>query len=92
MINIPRVKLEGFLRRNLGGRYFGIMFRKNDGSLRILNARLGIKPSGNGRKTIGKDTDSYMVVWSTNDQGYRAVNLNTVIRVTMNGNSYLPCR
>jgi hypothetical protein len=92
IIYVPRVKLEGFLRRNSKGRYFGIMFRKQDGSLRTLNARLGIRPSGNGRKTIGKDSDPYLVVYSNNDQGYRAVNLNTVLRVTMNGNSYLPSR
>jgi hypothetical protein len=83
--HVPRVKLEGFLRRNSKGRYFGIMFRKNDGSLRTLNARLGIRPSGNGRKTIGKDTDPYLVVYSNNDQGYRAVNLNTVYTFTMGG-------
>jgi hypothetical protein len=89
---VPRVKLEGFLRRNSQGRYFGILFRKLNGELRTLNARLGIRPSGNGRKTIGKDSDPYLVVYSNNDQGYRAVNLNTVLRVTMNGNSYLPSR
>jgi hypothetical protein len=85
---IPKVKVESFLRRNLKGRYFGITFRKQNGELRTLNARLGITPSGNGRKTIGKDSDPYMVVWSNNDQGYRAVNLNTVLSFTMGGSFY----
>jgi hypothetical protein len=84
-ITIPKVKVENFLRRNLKGRYFGITFRKQNGELRTLNARLGIRPSGNGRKTIGKDSDPYLVVYSNNDQGYRAVNLNTVYEITMGG-------
>lgn len=87
-ITIPRVKVESFLRRNLKGRYFGITFRKQNGEIRTLNARLGIKPSGNGRKTVGKVTDPYLVVWSNNDQGYRAVNLNTIYEFTMDGNRY----
>jgi hypothetical protein len=46
------------------------------------------EPSGNGRKTVGKVTDPYLVVFSNNDQGYRAVNLNTVYNFTMDGKKY----
>lgn len=88
MASVPRVKLESFLRNNNKGRYFGVTFRKKDGTYRTLNARLGIRPSGNGRKTIGKDTDPYLVVYSNNDKGFRAVNLETVVNFTMDGKRY----
>ncbi len=89
---VESVKVESFLRRSLKGRYFGIGFYKNDGSYRVLNARLGIKSNGSGRKTIGRPSDPYLVVYSNNDQGYRAVNLKRVAWFTMNGERYRVAR
>jgi hypothetical protein len=53
-----------------------------------MNARLGIKPVKNGRKTVGTVDQPYLVVFSTNDQGYRAVNLDTLLTITMGGTLY----
>ena len=92
MNEVQAVKVESFLLRSLKGRYFGIGFYKNDGSYRVLNARLGIKSNGNGRKTIGRPSDPYLVVYSNNDQGYRAVNLNRVKWFTMDGERYFVTR
>lgn len=85
---VSRVKVEGLLRRESKGQFFGVKFFKKDGSLRVMNARLGIKSSGNGRKTVGTADQPYLVVWSTNDQGFRAVNLNTLVTITMGGVLY----
>jgi len=94
MINYPsikyvsKVKVEGLLRQQSKGQFFGLRFIKKDGSLRVMNARLGIKPVRNGRKTVGTVDQPYLVVFSTNDQGYRAVNLETLLTITMGGTLY----
>lgn len=94
MINYPRikyvskVKVEGLLRQQNKGQFFGLRFIKKDGSLRVMNARLGIKPVRNGRKTVGTADQPYLVVFSTNDLGYRAVNLETLLTITMGGTLY----
>ena len=85
---LARVKVETFLRTQNKGQYFGISFVKKDGSFRVLNARLGIKSGRNGRKTVGTADQPYLVVYSTNDQGYRAVNLNTVTAITLGGDLF----
>lgn len=85
---LARVKVENFLKTYNKGQYFGISFVKKNGEFRVLNARLGIKSGGNGRKTVGTADQPYLVVWSNNDQGYRAVNLETVSTITMGGDLY----
>jgi len=85
---VSRFKVEGLLRQQSRGQFFGVRFIKKDGSLRVMNARLGIKPVGNGRKTVGTADQPYLVVFSTNDQGFRAVNLATLLTITMGGTLY----
>ena len=92
VVIISKAKVENFLRTKNKGQYFGITFRKASGEVRTLNARLGIKGSGSGKATIGKLNDPYLVVWSNNDKGFRAVNLNTVFSFTMGGKVYYTTR
>jgi hypothetical protein len=82
---IAKAKVFNWLKTQNKGRYFGITFRKKNGEVRTLNARLGIKSAAGGYQKVGRLDDPYLVVWSNNDRGYRAVNLNTVYFFTMDG-------
>ena len=87
-MNINRTKIESFMR-SLRGRAAGVTFIKKDGTVRTMNARLGVvKYLKGGRKTVGKFGDPYLTVWSFNDQAYRTVNLLSVYKVNANGETY----
>lgn len=85
---VSRVKVEGLLNRQNKGQFFGVRFIKKDGSLRVMNARLGIRTGRDGEKKVGTTDQPYLVVWSRNDKAFRAVNLNTLLTVTMGKTLY----
>lgn len=79
---LQRVHLERYLR-SLEGRFVGIDFVKQDGSLRKLNGRLGVRQYA---KTDAPATTAaldlpYVVLYDVQQGGYRAVNLATVSAV-----------
>jgi hypothetical protein len=53
-----------------------------------MNARLGIRTGRDGEKKVGTTDQPYLVVWSRNDKAFRAVNLNTLLTVTMGKTLY----
>jgi hypothetical protein len=66
------------------GRRFEITFIKKDGTRRTMHARLGVSKGVTG-KGMSYDPAKYglMTVWDTSAQGYRQVNLNTVIQLRL---------
>ena len=88
MTTINRTKIDSFMR-SLRGRAAGVTFIKKDGTIRTMNARLGVvKYLKGGRKTVGTFKDSYLTVWSFNDQAYRTVNLASVFKVNADGQTF----
>lgn len=63
----------------VGGKFFTVEFIKQDGSLREMNCRLGVKKHlKGGTKTL---TDNYICVYDVKSNGYRAVDPEKVISV-----------
>ena len=62
------------------GKYFSVVFTKKDNSIRRMTARIGVKK---GVKGVGMKYDpadhGMMVVWDAGVQGFRMVNLSTII-------------
>jgi len=66
------------------GRFVSVTFRKRDGSLRVMNGRLGVKRYlKGGVSTLNPDT--YITLYDTASKGYRAVNRATIQSVTLGG-------
>ena len=64
------------------GRFVTVEFYKKDGSLRILNGRLGVtKHLKGGVSTL--DPDKYITIYDLVNKGYRAVNRSTIRSVTV---------
>ena len=69
------------------GKFFTIKFIKKNGMLRELNGRLGVKKHLKGG-SLGYDpkTFNYIIVFDVVNEGYRTVNVDTVIELTCNKN------
>lgn len=71
------------------GRIFNVQFVKEDGSLRKMNARLGVtKYLRGGQLKYNPSDKNYLIVFSMGDKDYRTVNLETAVRIKCNGNEY----
>ena len=69
------------------GKFFTVCFTKKDGSLRTLNGRLGVtKHLKGGKCTV--DKEQYLVVYDVHASGYRAVNVDTIQSVSVDGIMY----
>lgn len=65
---------------NSNGKIFTVTFIKKDGSLRVLNGRLGVtKHLKGGLSTL--NPLEYITVYDLQSKGYRAINRSTIIDV-----------
>jgi hypothetical protein len=70
----------------LGNKIFTATFRKKDGSLRVMNCRLGVKKHlKGGQKSYNDDDFNYLTVFDLNKKAYRTINLNTLEQIKANG-------
>jgi hypothetical protein len=70
--------------RNSGGKFFTVVFKRNDGTVRRLNGRIGVTKyakSGVTRDELRR----YFVVYDVKNQAYRNVNKEAVISITCEG-------
>ena len=89
MITINRLKL-GSLLDKCSGKFVSITFYKKDGTQRRMVGRFGVKKHlRGGVNRVVNDSNSYVTIYDTESEGYRTVNLDTVIRLRANGNDYL---
>jgi hypothetical protein len=70
--------------RATAGKFFTVSFVKKDGSLRVMNCRLGVKKHLKGGVS-NLDASQYLTVYDMQAEGYRAVNLATIVSVTVGG-------
>jgi len=74
--------LASFIDLN-SNKFMTITFLKNDGSLRVINGRLGVtKYLVGGKKTTG---DNYITIYSLADKGYRNINKANILSVKTAG-------
>ena len=70
----------------LGNKIFTATFRKKDGSLRVMNCRLGVKKHlKGGQKSYNDDDFNYLTVFDLNKKAYRTININTLKQIKANG-------
>ena len=76
--SLHRVNVKTLIAR-LQGRFVGVDFVKQDGSVRKLNGRLGVHTYlRGGINTVESDSRPYLTVFDLKKMEYRAVNLATL--------------
>lgn len=71
------------------GKIFHITFVKKDGTIRSFNARFGVKSHLNGGQLkYNAAAKGNLIVFSMNDNGYRTINVDNILRVKSKGNVY----
>lgn len=71
-------KVERILNSN--GKIFTVTFVKKDGSIRVLNGRLGVtKHLKGGDCTLNKE--KFIIVYDLKSEGYRAIDKESILDV-----------
>lgn len=66
------------------GKFISVSFHKKDGTLRVMNCRTGvIKHLKGGQCTLNRD--QYLIVYDLIKKGYRAINKESIVSVTIGG-------
>ena len=66
------------------GKFVTVTFKKKDGELRKMNCRLGVtKHLKGGTSTV--DHDRYLVVYDMQSKGYRCINKDTIVSLSLGG-------
>jgi hypothetical protein len=74
--------MSNFIDRilNSNGKIFTVTFTKKDGSLRVMNCRLGVtKYLKGGISTL--NPDKFITVYDLQSEGYRAINKDAILNV-----------
>lgn len=68
------------------GKIFWVEFKKKDGTMRQMRARLGVKKYLKGGKLAYDPlAKSLISVFDVNKEEYRMINLNTLTKLSING-------
>jgi hypothetical protein len=68
------------------GKFFTVKFIKKDGTLRKMTCRTGVSKGITGKGLAFEPKEKGLkVVWSTDAEGYRMINLAQVTEITFNG-------
>ena len=74
--------MNNFIDRilNSNGKIFTVEFTKKDGTIRIMNCRLGVtKYLKGGSSTL--DPNKFITVYDMQSKGYRAINKDAILTV-----------
>jgi hypothetical protein len=67
------------------GKFFTVKFIKKDGTLRRMTCRTGVSKGVTGKGLAFEPKEKGLkVVWSTDAEGYRMINLASVTEITFN--------
>ena len=75
--------MSNFIDRilNSNGKIFTVKFTKKDGTIRVMNCRLGVtKHLKGGVSTL--NPDKYITVYDMQAKGYRAISKNDILSIT----------
>ena len=68
------------------GKFVTVTFIKKDGSERKMNCRIGVKKHlRGGACTV--NTDKYLIVYDVQSKGYRSIDKDAIIALSINGES-----
>jgi hypothetical protein len=65
-------------------KFITVTFVKKDGAVRKINGRMNVKKYLQGGSTT-VDRDKFLILYSVQDKGYRAVNKDSILSVAIDG-------
>lgn len=84
MLTITEVK------QRAKGHFFSVEFVKKDGTLRKMCCRLGVKKYlHNGKLKYNPEEQGYLVVWDRSKKDYRNVNIHTIKKLKIGGQTWV---
>lgn len=85
-VNIKEVNQ---FKETVSDKFFTVEFIKKDGTIRQMNARLGVTKHLQGGELKYSPNDlGYVTVYDVKTKGYRTINLNTLTSLKVNGITY----
>ena len=79
---ISRTKVQHEVLDRVGNKFIGVTFTKKDGSTRKLNGRFKVtKYLKGGTNRVVSNSNSYLSIYDVKSEGYRTINLDTVIEI-----------
>jgi len=79
---------EALIRKNQG-KIFSVKFKKKDGTIRDMTARLGVTSHLRGGTDSTEHLDYLVNVFDMKIQQYRKINLNNLIEMKSEGETYV---
>ena len=74
------------IRQLVGNKFFTVEFIKKDGTIRVMNCKLGVtKHLQGGEMKHNPEALNHLVVYDMQSKGYRTINLNTLLKVKFEG-------
>tara|TARA_R100001530_G_scaffold132292_1_gene104599 strand:+ start:21414 stop:21686 length:273 start_codon:yes stop_codon:yes gene_type:complete len=68
------------------GKFFGVTFRKANGSIRFMNCRIGVQKHTNGKGLkYNPKKKGNIIVWDTQQKGYRTIKLSSIKSIRFEG-------
>lgn len=86
-MQISKFKANELIQKT-NGKIFSVSFIKKDGSHRHMVARLGVHKNLKGGKNGAGEHNSLVTVWDMVANGYRMLNLETLLSISMNKTTY----
>ena len=88
MKEIKRTDVLNLLKENKD-QFFAVVFLNKNGELRPMNCRLGVKKHLKGGKlSYNAEARNNLIVFDMQKEGYRTINLDTLITISMKGVEY----
>jgi len=81
------MKTDAFIL-NSNGKFVTVTFTKKDGTIRVLNGRLGVKKHLKGG-TNTLNPEQYITIYDVANKGYRAINRATIKSVACEGHTII---
>ena len=70
------------------GKIFAVKFTKKNGAIRVMLARLGVQKDLKGGSNGANEKNGLITVWDMVANGYRMINLETLITLNASGERY----
>lgn len=87
-----KLLMEGFIKEAKSGKIFTVTFVKKDGTVRTMNARMGVKRGVTGKGMKYDPLEKGLVpVYDMQKGAFRMINFESVLSIKMNGlTTYIP--
>ena len=86
-MKVSRLKVIKIIEQTQG-KIFAVQFIKKDGTIRMMLARLGVQKNLKGGSNGASETNNLITVWDMVANGYRMINLETLISLKASGREY----